>query len=172
MKLRVGIIICILFIGFLGQINAVKGALNIDVVSTALDGGCTRVSIRLTDEEYEILCRIVEAEATGGNVEQKMNVASCVIARVQSKSWANTIKGVVFEHTGGAWQFTPVSDGRYYTVSITDTTRAAVDNVLQNGKTHNCQFFCSYASYEKKNSWHRNKLKYVFKDGEHVYCNP
>lgn len=124
----------------------------------------------VTNEEYEILCRIVEAEATGGTVEQKVNVASCVMARVDSGNWASTIKGVVFQVTGGAHQFTPISDGRYYSVKITDETRQAVDRVIKYGKTHACEFFCSYASYKKENSWHRRKLTYGFEDGEHIYC--
>lgn len=128
-----------------------------------------------TEKEYEILCRIVEAEATGGNHEQKMNVASCVLARVESKSWANTIEGVVFEHYGNVYQFTPVSDGRYYSVTIRDSTRKAVDEVLKYGKTHDCTWFCSDDSYKKKDkngnytSYHRKNHTWVFFDGEHHY---
>lgn len=125
----------------------------------------------VTEEERAILERIVEAEATGGNVEQKMNVASCVIARMESKSWPNTIEGVVFQKQ----QFTPIWDGRYYKVKITDTTKQAVDKVLKNGKTHNCMWFCSDKSYKKKNeqgeyiSYHRLNHEWAFYDGEHHY---
>ena len=123
----------------------------------------------VTDEEYEILCRIVEAEATGGTIEQKANVASCIMARVEGDDWEDDIKSVVFSHSNGIYQFTPISDGRYYKVKITDETRAAVDRVLKEGKTHSCQYFCTYASWEKSGSWHRNNLTEVFRDGEHVY---
>ena len=129
-----------------------------------------RPAYTVTDKEYEILCRIVEAEATGGTVEQKKNVVSCVLARLDSGNWASTIEGVVFQRTGGTYQFTPIADGRYYSVKITDETKQAVDDVLQNGKTHLCEFFCSYASYRKETSWHRRKLTYGFEDGEHIYC--
>lgn len=123
----------------------------------------------VTEEEYEILCRIVEAEATGGDVVQKANVASCVMARVESESWANTIKGVVFEYCGGAYQFSPVGDGRYYSVTITESTRQAVNRVISFGKTHDCMWFCSDASYNKKNSYHRKHHTWAFFDGEHHY---
>ena len=123
----------------------------------------------VTEEERAILERIVEAEATGGNVAQKMNVASCVLARVESKDWPNTIEKVVFQNDGKVWQFSPVSDKRYYSVKITDSTKRAVDKVLKNGKTHNCEWFCSDKSYHKENSWHRNHLKWAFFDGEHHY---
>ena len=168
------VIVCILFIGFTGHIYAARGAAKIDSIPIALDVGYAipKPITKVTDEEYEILCRIVEAEATDGNIRQKMNVASCVMARVEGKSWENTIKGVVFSHSGSTYQFTPISDGRYYSVKITATTRMAVSNVLRYGKTHSYQYFCSYASYAKENSWHRNHLRYGFKDGEHIYCNP
>lgn len=122
-------------------------------------------------ESYDILCRIVEAEATGGNVEQKRNVASCVLARVYSKNWPDTVEGVVFQNNGKVWQFSPISDGRYFKMTISDTTREAVDLTLTEGMTHSCEYFCTKASYEKENSFHRRKLKYYFYDGEHVYCN-
>lgn len=120
-------------------------------------------------EEREILCRIVEAEATGGNVEQKMNVASCVLARVESKKWPNTIKDVVFQYSNGVWQFSPLGDGRYYSVPITDSTRHAVDLVLKWGKITDCLWFCSDASYTSGHSWHKKHLEYGFFDEMHHY---
>ena len=131
----------------------------------------------ITDEERAILERIVEAEATGGNIEQKMNVASCILARVESSKWADTIEGVVFEHYGNIYQFTPIVDGRYYSVKIVESTRQAVDRVLKYGKTHDCTWFCSDGSYNKKDkngkyiSYHRNHHTWVFFDGEHHYFN-
>ena len=83
--------------------------------------------IEISQSEREILERIVEAEATDGELFQKMNVASCIITRMQSRYWPNTIESVVFQTTNGTHQFTPVSDGRYYSVVITDSTRDAVD---------------------------------------------
>ena len=129
----------------------------------------------VTDKEKEILFRIVEAEATGGTVSQKMNVASCVLARVESPDWGDTIEKVVFDHSNGVWQFSPLGDGRYYSVSITDSTKVAVDNVLKYGKTHDCQWFCSDGSYNKKNdkgeyvSYHRKYHEWSFFDEMHHY---
>ena len=129
----------------------------------------------VSDEERAILERIVEAEATGGNVEQKMNVASCILARVESNKWPNTITDVVFDYANGVWQFSPLDDGRYYTVNITNSTKRAVENVLKWGKTHDCLWFCSDGSYNKKNakgeycSYHRLNHTHVFFDGEHHY---
>jgi len=136
-----------------------------------LVGDSTReYKFSVTADERAILERIVEAEATGGNVEQKKNVASCVLARVESKEWPNTVEKVVFQNDGRTWQFTPISDRRYYKVKITDSTRKAVNEVLIYGLTHRYTFFCSKKSWEKPNSWHRKALQYGFYDGEHIYC--
>ena len=113
--------------------------------------------------QNEILCRIVEAEATGGTIDQKMNVASCVLARVASPDWPDTIEGVVFQPK----QFSPISDGRYYTVTITEDTREAVDIVKQEGWTHDYTFFCAdCASY--RTGWF-STLKEFYFDGMHHY---
>ena len=115
----------------------------------------------VTDEEYEILCRIVEAEATGSTVEQRANVASCVFNRVEGEEWPDTIEGVVFQDG----QFSPVSSGRYYNVSITEETREAVDYVLMNGPQHNCIYFCNYAC---GSTWFAS-MEEAFRDGIHRY---
>ena len=127
---------------------------------------------QVTDEARDILYRITEAEATGGNVEQKKNVVSCVLSRVRAPQWPDTIKGVVFQ----SQQFTPIWDGRYYKVTITDSTKEAVDWVLKYGETHDCLWFCSDKSYKKKDnngkytSWHRTEFgDSIFFDGEHHY---
>ena len=125
----------------------------------------------ITSEEYDILVRITEAEATGGTIKQKMNVASCVLARMESPNWPNDIRSVVFQKR----QFSPIDDGRYYTVKIQQSTEEAVDEVLHYGKTHDCLWFCSDGSYNKKNlkgeycSYHRLNHTWSFYDGEHHY---
>lgn len=121
-------------------------------------------AVECTEEEREILYRIVEAEATDGTKQQKKNVASCILARVASDEFPNTIKGVVFEKN----QFTPLYDGRYYSVKITDSTKEAVDEILKNGREHDYLFFCSYgcqSSYFAK----KDQKETPMKDGMHRY---
>ncbi len=115
-----------------------------------------------TQEAIEILTRITEAEATGGTLEQKINVASCVLARALSDEWPDTIEGVVFQKK----QFSPIYDGRYYTVSITQSSKDAVEYVKEHGPAHKCIFFCSYDCTSK---YFEKKGKPTFKDGIHRY---
>ena len=112
------------------------------------------VMLNLSETEYAILCRIVEAEVTGTAsdlasvkhcseqdiIECKANVARVIINRVLSSEFPNSVEGVVFQKR----QFSPISDGRYYRVSVTDDTKAAVDYALNRNSpvdASDCRYF-------------------------------
>lgn len=115
-------------------------------------------------DDYEVLCRIVEAEATDGTFEQKVNVAYCIMARIDSKDFPNTVKDVVFDKG----QFTPVIDKRYYSVRITEETKSAVEYALWNASgCHDCTYFCT--DCQSYRTGFHSKLKEVFFDGVHHY---
>lgn len=116
-----------------------------------------------SEEDITTLQMIVEAEATAGGVEPKINVASTVINRVNSEEFPDTIVDVVYQKTGSTYQFSPVGDGRLYSVTVSETTIEAVDRVIDEGPTHECLFFCSYRSAKKKSK------KSIFKDKMHYY---
>jgi len=116
----------------------------------------------VTNEEKEILYRITEAEATGGDIESKKNICSAVLNRVDSDSFPNSIKDVVFQKH----QFSPTTDGRYNKVKPTDETIEAVNDVLNNGVSHNCLYFFAMRDVKspKIKSWIKSNLVFEFKD--------
>lgn len=130
----------------------------------------------VTDEEYEILCRITEAE-TDGTLEQKQNVVSCIFSRMEYKGFPNTVRGVVFEKG----QFSPISDKRYYSVKVSDRTKEAVNNVLQNGIMFTdvngnvnteirYYYFCAYGTGKKSNFFKgMDSRETAMLDGTHRY---
>ncbi len=77
-----------------------------------------------------ILERIVEAEAGGEDHKGKVLVANVVLNRVKNKSFPSTVKEVVFAHNGSTYQFSPIYDGRYYTVDVSEGTKKAVRDAL------------------------------------------
>ena len=89
---------------------------------------CCGVSVSASDRI--ILERIVEAEAGGEDHKGKVLVANVVLNRVKSKSFPSTIREVVFAHRGSTYQFSPIYDGRYYTVNVSDDTKKAVSDAL------------------------------------------
>lgn len=123
--------------------------------------------IYLTEKETKILQRIVEAEATGQDVTGKMLVANVVLNRVNSDRFPDSVEEVVF----APGQFSPIKDGRYYSVSITDTTKDAVERVLNGEDASNgALFFMSRNGADKNNArWFDNNLVWIQAYGGHDF---
>ena len=85
---------------------------------------------QLSDKEYGILTRIVEAEAGNMDKKSKILVANVILNRMKHRAFPDTVEEVVFQNVKGAIQFSPVADGRYYTVKITESTKESVDRAL------------------------------------------
>ncbi len=123
--------------------------------------------ISYTEEDYNNLLRIVEAEATACDVLGKMLVANVVINRVKNPRFPNTITGVIFH--GNGEQFMPVKDGRFYSVSISQSTIEAVDRALAGEDySQGAIFFVSVKS-ATPDCWHVTTLTRLFEYDGHVF---
>lgn len=80
----------------------------VEVTPEALTGN----SFSLEDQEYQVLLKIVEAEAGCEDTEGRMLVANVVMNRVRNGYFPNTVTEVVYQRQDGTAQFSPVSDGR------------------------------------------------------------
>ena len=80
-----------------------------------------------SDQDYEVLTRIVEAEAGGCDTKGRILVANVVLNRVKSKEFPNTITDVVYQKS----QFSPVFDGRLRTCRVSEKTVEAVNRALE-----------------------------------------
>lgn len=119
-------------------------------------------SFSLTMEEIAILERIVEAEATGGSIDSKIHVAHVILNRCLSDGFPNDVESVVFEKK----QFAPISDGRYYTVEITNSTKEAVRLALTMDDTvGGAVYFALLKNVKntKTRSWF-DTLEFIFMD--------
>lgn len=127
--------------------------------------------IKLSETDKNVLLRIVEAEATGEDITGKMLVANVILNRVNSDQFPDTVEKVVFQQKGGKYQFSPIRDGRYNKVSISDTTREAVERVL-NGEdqSQGALYFMSRKQANSKNvRWFDNNLTKVLTYGTHEF---
>ncbi len=123
--------------------------------------------ITITDEEYNNLVRIVEAEATGLDVKAKILVANVVINRVFSNDFPNNVTDVIFQENGA--QFQPVMDGRYYSVSLTDTSYEAVDRALVGEDYSEGALFFAATASAGDGSWFATHLRRLFEYNGHVF---
>lgn len=123
--------------------------------------------ISITEDDYNNLVRIVEAEATGLDIKAKILVANVVINRVFSKDFKDTVTGVIFE--GDGEQFQPIRDGRFYSVVLTDTSYEAVDRALIGEDYSQGALFFATEYSAREGSWFATHLKRLFEYNGHVF---
>ena len=126
---------------------------------------------QLSDTDYEILLKIVQAEAGNEDEKGKMLVAGVVMNRVEDSKFPDTVEEVVFQHEDGVYQFSPIANGTYYSVRVTEETKRAVDRVLAGEDvTEGALYFAArkYAD-EGKMKWFDNHLKKLFEYGGHEF---
>lgn len=125
----------------------------------------------ITEEDKEVLLRIVEAEATAEDVKGRMLVANVILNRVLSSKFPDNITDVVFQNNGKTYQFSPIKDGRYWSVTVSDKTREAVERVLS-GEDYS-QGALYFAARELANpnnmSWFDRELTRLFRYGVHEF---
>lgn len=113
--------------------------------------------------EIETFSRIVESEVTGGDFISKVNVANVILNRVKSEQFPNTINEVVFQEC----QFSPVIDGRFYSVEVSESTILAIEYAYMFEDTTNGALY-----FESGNNFvHMAYAEYLFTDnvGHHFY---
>ena len=125
----------------------------------------------ISEEDKEVLLRIVEAEATCEDVKGRMLVANVILNRVLHKGFPNSITEVVFQNNGETYQFGPIKDGRYWTVKVSDETREAVERVLAGeDESQGALFFAARSMANKKAMrWFDTSLKFLFRHGVHEF---
>ena len=112
--------------------------------------------IRYTDEDYQVLLRIVQAEAGICDKRGKILVADVIINRVLSKEFPNSVKAVVYEPS----QFQPVSNGAINSVKVTAETIECVDRAL---------YFMNRRGSGSAAAWFDRHLTYLFAHDGHEF---
>lgn len=122
-------------------------------------------------DDRRILERIVEAEAGGEDFTGKVLVANVVLNRVKHKAFPSSVAGVVFAHRGSRYQFSPLSDGRYYSVHVSDSTKKAVQSALNgNDPSRGALYFMERSCADRSNaSWFDRALTRLFRHGCHEF---
>ena len=125
----------------------------------------------LSDEDLEVLLRIVEAEAGCEDEDGKLLVANVILNRMENDSFPNTVKDVVFQQENGVWQFSPIADGRYYQVKVSKSTIQAVSRALLGEDiSEGALYFAARAHADSdKMKWFDEHLSFLFAHGGHEF---
>lgn len=126
---------------------------------------------QLSDEDYEALLKIVQAEAGNQDEEGKMLVAGVVLNRVDSPKFPNSVVKVVKQQKDGVYQFSPVANGSYERSRATKETIDAVERVLRGEDiSQGALYFAArkHADPEKM-QWFDASLTRLFSHGGHEF---
>ena len=125
----------------------------------------------MSDEDYDTLLRIVEAEAGSEDIKGRVLVANVIMNRVKSEDFPNTVTEVVWDNSDGVPQFSPTYDGRINEVAVSDETREAVKQALKaTDYSEGALFFIQKSAAEEHNvKWFEKDLKRLFKYGVHEF---
>lgn len=135
----------------------------VEVTPEALTGN----SFSLEDQEYQVLLKIVEAEAGCEDTEGRMLVANVVMNRVRNGYFPNTVTEVVYQRQDGTAQFSPVSDGRIDRVNVSQGTIDAVARVMNGEDISQGALF--FRSVRSRSGWFDQKLSRVLEHGNHIF---
>ena len=133
-----------------------------------VEEGTDKKNIYLKIKEYNVLLRIVEAEAGGEDITGKMLVANVIMNRINSRRFPNTVTEVVYQksHSGRA-QFSPTVDGRMDSVTVSEDTVEAVDRVLSGEDSSNGALY--FRSVRAEQAWHDGAFRRVLEHGNHIF---
>lgn len=125
----------------------------------------------LDDANLEVLLRIVEAEAGGEDEDGKLLVANVVLNRVNNEKFPSTVTEVVFQRENGVTQFSPVSNGKYYQVEVSEETCDAVERALKGEDISQGALYFAARKYadSTKMKWFDENLTFLFEHGGHEF---
>lgn len=125
----------------------------------------------LSEEEVEVLQQIVEAEAGNEDEDGKLLVANVVLNRVNSDRFPDTVSEVVFQREKGVSQFSPVYNGSYYRVTVSEETVNAVERALMGEDISQGALYFAARKYadSTKMRWFDTRLTSLFVYGGHEF---
>ena len=123
--------------------------------------------INYTEEDYQVMLKIVQAEAGTCDSTGKILVANVIMNRVRSGKFPNNITDVVYQKS----QFSPVIDGSINRVKVTQDTIECVNRALD-GEDYSqgaLYFMNRRASQAGNISWFDGSLTFLFQHGSHEF---
>lgn len=126
-------------------------------VSRGNDGLATNDGIKLSPEDYELLARLVHAEAGSESIQSQIGVVNVVLNRVRSSEFPNSIRAVIYQK----YQFSPVANGSINKPATKKNYEAVKRAIAGESSVGDCVYF--WADYvDKNNSLWNMKVRYKY----------
>lgn len=91
--------------------------------------------------DKDLMARLVRAEAVGEPYAGKVAVATVILNRVSSPDFPNTVRGVIYEISGGHYAFTPVQNGEINKPADAASKRAVNEALAFRGQGNGSIYF-------------------------------
>lgn len=108
-------------------------------------------------KESYLLARIAMAEAEGCNTQTKTLIIMCVLNRVWSDEFPDTIEEVIFQEN----QFSPIDNGRWDRVEPNEDCYEAVKVVME-AKYDYSDGATYFESCSNEDNWHSRNLEFLY----------
>lgn len=137
-----------------GQKLAIPGA----TASASSTAGKAVVSYSQSD--YDLLARLITAEADGQPYNAQVGVGAVVVNRVLNDRFPKTISSVIYQVDTGYYQFTPVENG-FINKPATDTAKKAAYDALHGSDPSNGALYYFDDSATNKWLWSKPLKAYI-----------
>lgn len=142
-----------------------------DLESFSVEVAASDSVITVSAEEVTMLERIVAAEAEGEDMVGKILIANVIFNRIADEEFPDTVEEVIFQKSHGDYQFSPVDNGRYWSVDISDETVEAVQRALD-GEDYSegaLYFIARKRTTSSSAKWFDRNLDWLFEHGGHEF---
>ena len=123
------------------------------------------------ESKYQLEQADLEAEAGCEDEDGKLLVANVILNRLNSEKFPDSITEIVFQRENGVSQFSPIADGSYYKVSVSEETVEAVGRALAGEDISRGALYFAARKYADSESmrWFDEKLTLLFRHGGHEF---
>lgn len=142
-----------------------------EITSFSVEVAASDTVIAVSAEEVTMLERIVQAEAEGEDMVGKILIANVIFNRIVDEEFPDSVEEVIFQKSHGDYQFSPVDNGRYWDVDISDETAEAVRRALD-GEDYSkgaLYFIARKRTTSDSAKWFDNNLDWLFRHGGHEF---
>jgi N-acetylmuramoyl-L-alanine amidase len=133
----------LIYVGQTLQVDNVESNATTNVNSNVV----TKSQSSLSSSDFDLMSRIVQAEAGGEPMKGKIAVANVVLNRVHSDGFPNDIHSVVYQKG----QFSPVANGAINNTPSEDSKQAVREALAGNDPVGDSLFF--WSTSVPKSSW-------------------
>lgn len=126
-----------------------------------------KINTGISEQEVDLMARLVSAEAGGEPYTGKVAVAKVVLNRVSANDFPNTITDVIYEPIKYGYAFTPVTDGRINQPATHEARMAVEEALTSKGVNSNWLYF--YNPRTSTDTWITTRQT-VAVIGNHVFA--